>query len=1362
MATLLVSAAVNIGVGIVLNLLAPSKGQSQVGPRLSDLSVTSSAYGGPIFVHYGTPRTSGNVIWSPGIQEVVSTQTQGGKGGGAPKSSLTSFSYFASFAVSFGEGEADDLLRLWADGKLIYDRTGSTSFGGYKFRFYRGSETQQPDFLMEADKGVGNVPAHRGMCYLVAELWPLANFGNRIPNITAEIAYSSQVTAPFDPLILLSGQVVPGSPTGSDQESHFYIDPFTDDAYILKASGVSRSTLGSMSTVVLNNSIGDLFSDAVRYCMDGFVWGQRGPNFAPVIQYDPVTLEATGLQFGISNALGSWGTLQHYPRPVSIGVLRVGDPNLGQGFVDVYVFSGMSLLGDGGFVVLYKNESGAFVQDNHLDTDIGRGAHVMQDHVNRRLFVGQENDSQIDVWEVTAGVNVGPLGLSAANPVKRLVGTYLKGGTDWAGTGDLSGWCHVPSENALILSNAVSMVKVDVDTGAVLARNLALGFGSQEQYATSGVFAFGNGAGGGSAVGVVYTISTDDLAVVDELDLGIPFPGAEANYQRAGYDPRNHSILLSRVNVTNPASNRVVRILLGRKVGLGVPLSDVVADISRRSGLDDTLFDVSDLVSETVLGYSLTKQASGRSALEPLINGYLFEGAETDWRMRFVRRGGASVLTIDEDYLGRASTAGNSEVIKEVRAQEVELPGRFSVRFADKDKDYQAGVQSDKRVSLPTPSQYSRNEVTLDLPIVMLAPDAKRLAQRWLYTSWSERVSVESVLPWRYMRLDPTDVFELNFRGETRRLRGSRIDLGADLDTEFTATQEDAESNVSAVAADGGLGHPAQFISSALPTKLHLLDLPLLRAVDASLQQFSRAYWAVSAYEDSWPGATLMRSRDGASSFDEIGGSSVEATWGTVAGTLADPSTTTTWDESSMVDLKVVRGIGDFSSSTDLEVLNGANAIAIVRGDGLPEIIQFVNVTQTDPGTVRLSRLLRGRLGTEDNSRDHVPGERWVLLDVSPIEAMQLPLDLLDVTTQHRAVTFGTLLEDAPTTSFAYTGQDLMPYSVAQVVATRPGGDLALTWVRRTRFNGELLDGTDTVPLNEQAELYDVDFFEVGASVPFLTRTGLTSPATTLTTAEYNTATGLSASVVPTVEAQIYQVSATVGRGRYTRQLFELVGVDPFLAFTVLLLALDGADGATTSTDDSASAHTLTFDTPGAELDTAVKKFGTAALLLSGATTARVNVTGTLTDFDFGTDDFTVETWVNPTAGFGSDGVITRGTSGTGWWRLFLLITGTYAWFHSSSQLITGTTNVLGGGWRHLAVSRRDGVTRLFVNGVQEGVSHTASYDITASGASLVIGDDPSVANREMHGSQDEIRVTKGVGRYSGNFTPPAGPFPRV
>jgi hypothetical protein len=153
------------------------------GPRLTDLTVQNSSYGEAWPLPYGTVRIAGNIIWSSGLSERRSEQTQGGKGGSV---TTISYSYSASFAVALSGRPIANVKRIWADGKLLRTLDGTLLPGG-QLRFYRGSEDQMPDALLEAAVGLDYAPAHRGTAYVVFEDLPLADFANRIPNLTFEI-----------------------------------------------------------------------------------------------------------------------------------------------------------------------------------------------------------------------------------------------------------------------------------------------------------------------------------------------------------------------------------------------------------------------------------------------------------------------------------------------------------------------------------------------------------------------------------------------------------------------------------------------------------------------------------------------------------------------------------------------------------------------------------------------------------------------------------------------------------------------------------------------------------------------------------------------------------------------------------------------------------------------------------------------------------------------------------------------------------------------------------------------------------------------------------------------------------------------
>lgn len=176
--------------------------------RLADLSVQTSTYGKMIPAVYGTTRIAGNVIWSLPIKEHTLVSRQGGgKGGGSGKvSTTTSYSYSVTLALALCEGEIDQVLRVWADATLVDITEGV-------YRLYKGGEEQLPDPLIESYQGVGSTPAYRGLAYVVMEDFPLADFGNRIPNFTFEVKRRVSVvgeTVPVEDMIT-SMIIIPGS-----------------------------------------------------------------------------------------------------------------------------------------------------------------------------------------------------------------------------------------------------------------------------------------------------------------------------------------------------------------------------------------------------------------------------------------------------------------------------------------------------------------------------------------------------------------------------------------------------------------------------------------------------------------------------------------------------------------------------------------------------------------------------------------------------------------------------------------------------------------------------------------------------------------------------------------------------------------------------------------------------------------------------------------------------------------------------------------------------------------------------------------------------------------------------------------------
>ena len=167
-------------------------GTTVKGPRLENLSVQDSRYGASIPLIYGNVRIAGNVIWSTDLIESQHNSTVGGKGGGITSGvSQTTYSYSLHCAVGICAGPIAGISTIWADSTIIYQDGIWTSglFDGVTI--YTGATGQTPDAFMQSILGAGNVPSYQGLAYVVFDNLQLSNFGNRLPNLTFEIASAS-------------------------------------------------------------------------------------------------------------------------------------------------------------------------------------------------------------------------------------------------------------------------------------------------------------------------------------------------------------------------------------------------------------------------------------------------------------------------------------------------------------------------------------------------------------------------------------------------------------------------------------------------------------------------------------------------------------------------------------------------------------------------------------------------------------------------------------------------------------------------------------------------------------------------------------------------------------------------------------------------------------------------------------------------------------------------------------------------------------------------------------------------------------------------------------------------------------------
>lgn len=1052
--------------GWMLGAMAASSmvdGPVTEGPRLSDLRVTSSTQGVGMNKVYGTLRIGGNIIWSQPLTEtrLETEQSGGGKGGGSAKN--VQYTYTQTFAVALCEGPIFGIRRMWMNNKLVYnvaegasvETIAASNAEAEGWTLHLGSNTQNPDPTIEAVLGVGNTPAYRDTAYIVFTDLLLTDYGNRTPNIEVEVVCNGVYsTGNPDTDLTVYAPSAPLAEWGSTPH-------YRQSSLWVEGGAVFALLWG-----------GALYKDSGA----GFVYLRTLPLVVDEYDNSDAVIWERTHAWQQSNVvqLGGWnyvlaqvsGNVMRWVKfnETTEEILTHGSP--GRAYGSFHNFGG-TIVRVGGWVwsVTYSTYVYTAVVDHTTDlinwtadtNAPGAGSYIYTEHKGELYAVGAYDQNQQNwVIKSTDGVN----------------------------------WTSVFSAPLGFFANG--------------------GYGSLAEWGTA-VWSDGTTLWY-MRKGFLYT-STDDgvtFTFVDEVDASI-LPARQPIGRNPTAMQGNYLYMLSIDGLSYPANATVV----SRKYSVIPSLAlvdptveEIVTEAATQVGVS---VSGTSALSDTIRGFVVQGRRTPRSVIEALQQVFYFDAVESGGSLKFVKRGGASALTIPEaDLAAHDEGSEMPDNMQTVLKQELDLPHEISLGYLEAESDYAQAVQYARRLT-----GSAQNAVNATTAVVLSAAKARQVAEVALWNAWMGRATFTIAVSRKYAYLEPTDVVAIVKGAATHivRIIGKREDGGV---IQFDLVREDATVYTQSPPA-ASLTVTSGTVTARTATRGDLMDIPLLRDTDDGAGFYAAFSPTTTPYR--WDGAGLYRSVDGGATWAAYGPSATTlSVLGNASSVLGSFSAGNIFDEQNTVTVTVLAG--SLSSVTEALVLAGANMALL--GD---EIIQFKNATLVGTLTYELSGLLRGCRGTEYAMGSHSSSDRFVLLTDSTTYRAVEPTSEIGLTRQFKPVTYGTDIALASTTSFTNTGASLKPLAPVHIGGGRDAsGNLEVHWTRRSRLGGEWRDNVD-VGVGEASEAYDVDVMNGGTVVRTLTAT---SSTVAYTAAQQTTDFG---SPQSSVTVRVYQRSAVIGRG---------------------------------------------------------------------------------------------------------------------------------------------------------------------------------------------------------------------------------------
>ena len=1071
---------------------------------LTDLQVQTSSWGVGLPQVFGTQRLAGSIIWSTDKLLVGGQQGKwGGKGGGSGKGAGVGKKgtgaqgyYVVGIAFALCEGPIGGIKRIWAGGELIFDdgapvyvpsmdpsvpqggyqsftannqpiiSTGGSSLGNWTL--YHGTNEQMPDPTIAANgsangpEGVpyqlvtlangftysygspqygkmGTACAYRGVAYIV---FPALNcgFGGTIPPLTFEVV-GQPGTLDAPAVLTPVYNPIPSALINPQTNNYCHNVALIDDQTLCIPTGPNVcycSTSGELKDYSNTSTWPKISANYVHsvFLVDNeqVMWSNEDNGYRPVRSNLPWTTEST-TSVGTLPGYGGSDSGASVPVICNGQVWGIDEDDSSMWTASLYdpAVSYKPCYGYQSALVNFGSGQGCVI-GNYIYL-LGTGTHPLS------VVTFEPSTLQFTSYALTL------IGTA-------YITTFFTDGT----------YLYVIDSNVVMYKFSVN------STGApdtLISSTQIEGSYPYRQWFWANGWLFAFSAEGSSYTYLVKFNANGSVRYMTQVPQG----SSQIILTSGG-------ILCVQNNELKSIGATYFMVSYGDMTLTPVPptLPTVCAAICARAG-----FTAVDTSLVPALPVNLTRRAgnSARNVLKVLSQVYQMDMVDSAGTLRFVPKGQNIVAQLGYDDIGFAKpvTTGNApSPYAWSRIQGTDLPRSVALKYTSALANYNPMQQFfqiqdayGKDVAISVPLTLDDRTALTAAMLLCVEPHIERTGYTWSCSfNWLALEPGDVVqMPWGVTRITQVDIRNaqnepvLDFQGV---IDASYVIYSGQGTATTVPVPQIGQPNVMqpalATGSSGDLitGNQPTSIPGQVPTRppvnLGTAYAAFIEVPPITSQDTSPAYLAMPwATGTIFMGAALYESTDGGTTFNQIAQQALSGIVGWTPNVL--PVTQPyTWDTSSSIAVYLNSSYMQLSSATDLQVIQGANLAQIGS-----ELVQFANANlMTDANGnayYQISRLLRGRRGTESQMSTHVAGESFVLVEPLEETSIPYPLSALNNAAEFKVATVGQNISAIPSTDFAPTGLWFKPFSVSHVVLTSdPSGDWNVAFTPRARING--------------------------------------------------------------------------------------------------------------------------------------------------------------------------------------------------------------------------------------------------------------------------------------------------------------------